>query len=373
MLPANAAENPHGVAFRVRSHLEHMEKIGGRYGQGPMVTMVSPGPDGTTATELLSLPSHLDAEASRPLWQPLFDQLRSRLRERGQEDIATLGLFHDTWATKAEVELFHEMTGGMPWTIQSHGGPAEGKRMYDVTPIAYQAVVWSVRFSDDGADGHGRGKGILESFHGWNRPVLWSQFDRFSREEHPTTRWLRYPEVCITGAQRGPGRLGAEYWRVLRDNRDRRTGRSYERYPESSWRNLVIPEAVMAPGPGGAVATNRMEALRAGVQECEARIVLEHALTDAERKARLGTDLARRCEEHLQARHMMMWLSLSNLQFYHTRPGSDKGWETTCLARNWRNQANVGGHNWFLSSGHQERTAELFALAGEVTRALAGP
>lgn len=372
MLPKNARENPHGIAFRVRSHMDHMDKIGGQYGMGPMVTVASAGADGDVTSENVILPSHLDAAASRPLWQPMFDELRERLRKRGMEDIAVLGLFHDTWATKEEVQLFQDMTGGMPWAMHSHGGPAEGKLMYGIAPIAYQAVVWDVRFSDDGADAHGKGKGIMESFHGWNRAVLWSQFDRFNRERHPCTRWRRQAEVCITGAQRGPGRLGAEYWKVIRDNRGRRAGRSYERYPESSWRNLVIPEALMAPGPNGAMATNQMEALREGVQECEAIIVLEQALVDEGLKAQLGPDLARRCEEYLHARHMMLWLSLSNLQFYYTRPGSDKSWETYCLARNWRNSPNVTGHNWFLSSGYQERTEQLFALAGEVARKLEG-
>lgn len=370
MLPKSSLQNPHGIAFRVRSHLEHLQKIGAEYGLGPMVTVASAGADGNVTTEPVIMPSHLDAAASRPLWQPLFDELRERLRKLGMDKIAMLGLFHDTWATKQEVEFFREITGGMPWAMHSHGGPAEGALMYGIAPIGYQAVVWDVRFSDDGADTHGKGKGFIESFHGWNRKVLWSQFDRFSRESHPCTRWRHQAEVCITGAQRGPGRLGAEYWMVLRDNRGRRVGRSYERYPESSWRNLIIPEALMAPGPSGAVATNQMEALREGLQECEAIIVIEQALMDEGLKAQLGPDLAKRCEECLRARHMMLWLSLSNLQFYYTMPGSKNSWETTCLARNWRNHPNLTGHNWFLSSGYQERTAELFTLAGEVSRKL---
>ena len=128
----------------------------------------------------------------------------------------------------------------------------------------------------------------------------------------------------------------------------------------------------MAPGPDGPVATGRMEAFRQGIQECEARIVIERALMDSKLKAKLGAELVKRCEEHLHARHMMMWLNLSNLQFYHKRPGSSRRWETTCLARNWRNAANVTGHNWFVSSCYQERTAELFDLAGEVERATRG-
>ena len=87
----------------------------------------------------------------------------------------------------------------------------------------------------------------------------------------------------------------------------------------------------------------------------------------------MGADLAHRCEEYLRARHMMLWLSLSNLQFYYTRPGSKNGWETTNLARNWRSHPNVTGHHWFLSSGYQQRTAELFSLAGEVEKKLRNP
>ena len=370
MLPKSALQNPHGIAFRVRSHLEHLQKIGGEYGIGPMVTVESSGGNGKPTRENVTLPSHLDATASRPLWQPLFAELRQRLRKRGWEQMAVLGLLHDTWATKQEVQFFQEVTGGMPWAMHSHGGPAEGELLYKIAPLGYQAVVWDVRFSDDGANTHGRGKGIIDSFHGWNRNVLWCQFDRWSRESDPCTRWRQQAEVCITGAQRGPGRLGAEYWKVIKDKKGKRTARAYERYPESDWRNLVIPEAIMAPGPSGAVATNQMESLRAGVQDCEALVVIEQALLDDGLRTQLGADLVGRCEQYLRARHMMLWLSLSNLQFYHTKPGSKNAWETTCLARDWRSHPNVTGHNWFLSSGYQERTAELFALAGEVTKKL---
>ena len=199
MLPKSSLKTPHGDAFRIRSHLEYLQSIGAEYGIGPMVTVESVGADGKLKRQNVVLPPHLDPAASKPLWQPLFDALRQRLKKRGMEKIAMLGLLHDTWATKPEVQFFREITGGMPWAMQSHGGPAEGKLLYDINPIGYQAVVWDVRFSDDGANEHGRGKGILESFHGWNRNVLWSQFDRWSRESDPCTRWRQQAEVCITG------------------------------------------------------------------------------------------------------------------------------------------------------------------------------
>ena len=77
----------------------------------------------------------------------------------------------------------------------------------------------------------------------------------------------------------------------------------------------------------------------------------------------------RRCEEYLHTRHMMMWLSLSNLQLYYDKPGSRS---KRHHARRWRDRPNVAGHNWFLSSNWQQRTAKLYTLAGEVTRKLNG-
>jgi hypothetical protein len=114
------------------------------------------------------------------------------------------------------------------------------------------------------------------------------------------------------------------------------------------------------------VATQRFEALREGVQECEARITIERALADADLRAQLGEDLARRCEEYLKARSVLLRLALGNMPHY-----------TRSMARapqNWMIRANstslwtLSGHNFLLSSDYQERTAELFALAGEVAR-----
>jgi len=153
---------------------------------------------------------------------------------------------------------------------------------------------------------------------------------------------------------------------VVRDKRGDRAATSFERYSESSWRNLFIASSLLAPGTDGPVATRRLEAFREGVQECEARITIEEALYDPELKVRLGDDLAGRCEGYLQARHMMLWLSLWSMQCYYRYPEKQERYE----GGGWRSLQNVAGHNWFLGSGYQERNWQLFALAGEVASAL---
>jgi len=236
--------------------------------------------------------------------------------------------------------------------IQSHGASLRGGKLYDVASVRYNARVWMVTFSDDNADRPSRGyRGGIESHRGWEQEELVIQYDRFTHDRHPATRFLQWPTVSITGGQRGLGRLGADYWPVLRDKRGRRMGKSYQRYPESDWLLLVIPDSFLGPGPEGPVATNRMEAFREGVVEAEARIVIERALANEAGRTKLGEELAKRCEDVLYRRHMMMWLSLSDLQ--------NKGW---------RWPVALAGHRWFIGSDWQQRRRELFDLAGEVEK-----
>ena len=155
-------------------------------------------------------------------------------------------------------------------------------------------------------------------------------------------------------------------WSVMRDKRGRRTGMAFMRYPESNWRMLLIQTTFMAPGPEGPIVTDQFEAFREGLQECEARITIERGLKDEAGRRKMGADLVKRCEEYLDMRHNMLWLTLSSLQL-EAKPGSRKG------AYGWRwGSRNVAGDAWCLGSNWQERTGRIFELAGEVERKLAG-
>jgi hypothetical protein len=375
MIPASDAAGGAKERGRQKDLAQHVEKTSGRLGRGPMVTLLDAA---TGKTDLVTLPPHFDAAVSKPLWQPLFDGLLARLRKRGLEDKSMLGLQTDAWASREEHQLFKDLSGGLPWVVQSHEGFCnnwqqmmlpDDQLMHGISKIGYQARVWAVTFSDDNAD---RGRGYLggmKSHRGWSRPDLVAQFDRFSRECSSNVYWQHLAETAITGSQRGNGRLGADYWKVIKNKKGKRVARVHERYPESSWLLLTLPEALLAPGPEGPAASDEMEAYRLGVQECEARIVIERALGDREAAARLGADLVGRCERCLADRHAKMWLSLSDLQLFYDYPGAR--WGPSYMAGSWRAGSNVGGSHWFLGSGYQERTAELFALAGEVAKELA--
>jgi len=348
MLPTETSQREGlGRTYYLRDKLS-----AGLAGKGPLVTVSDPA---TGTTEDVFLPPHSDA-AGLGLWRPLIDELRARLSQRGLEGAMMLGIASDMWPAPADAALFHEACGDVPWVIHSHSGfPAaisKGQRLHGTMRFAYQACMYGLKAS------------VWPSLYGWRREHLVARFDRRDLDRFASTAWRHLVEPMITGDQRGVGRLGADYWEAVRNKRGNPAGRAQDRYPESHIQKLGINASALAPGPTGPVATQRFEALREGLQECEARITIERALADGALRARLGEDLAKRCEDHLKARSMMLWLSLSNLQLYsRSEARSPENWMAMSCIGAW---SSVSGHNWFLSSGWQERSAYLFALAGEV-------
>ena len=315
-----------------------------KYGVSPEVSLLDP------ATKTIE-PGHLYAYADargKAVWKSLFAKLRTRLAERGLEKAMMVGVVCDTWPTNEQAATIDEVSGNLPWVVHSHGGGGP-------KPVGYAANVFHVNYLADAPQ---------DRVYGWNRPELVVEYRRNEDLNiWPAATVRSYLELNITGTQRGAGRIGADFWPVFRDPRGQRQGRVWERYPQSQWRNLNLFSYVLAPGPDGPVATNRYEFLREGLAECEARIVLERALTDESLKEKLGPDLSKRCEDVLEERSRAMIAGVSCLNVGGQRV-------ITQPTTYWLNQP--AGNAWFLSSGWQARRARLFALAGEVAAKTAG-
>jgi len=116
--------------------------------------------------------------------------------------------------------------------------------------------------------------------------------------------------------------MSADLWPVLPDSRGRLHSIS-ARYPESGWGACDLRQnPFLKPGPHGAISAGRLEMIRDGLQECEARIFIESALLDLRKS------------------------------FVHSSQG-------------------LRGAIKFLGSGRQDRVKELYALADEVAGKLA--
>jgi Glycoside hydrolase 123, catalytic domain len=318
-------------------------------GKGPMVTMLDPK-TGRTWNEHLT---PYEDPASDALWRPLVTALSKRLEARGLAKTMMFGMMNDIRPTKAEVSRFNDMRPGTPWVCHSHGTPRHGRLYQGVVPMGYSATVWSTSFASGEPE---------KPMYGWKREHLVVDYERSrSISSLMQTTWRHIVEWNITGGQRGSGRIGADFWPVMKDKRGRLAGYVWSRYVQSSWRNLDLHGYTLCPGPDGPVPTTRFEALREGMQECEARIAIERVLSDPEQVKRLGDDLEARCRKLLADRTRAMFRSLSMLQMSHTRQHYP-----TC----WRTSTGLAGYRWYLQSLWQDRNLALYTLAGEVERKL---
>lgn len=324
-----------GRGFQVETGLKQAK-------DGPMVTVL----DRATGTlELVTMDDYPTAE-SKAAWTALFTQLRERMRARGLEQTMHLGMVSDFWADREQVEALNEITGKLPWTNAAHHFQKDG--LYGgLAPCGYQSAFFGTQFQ------YGR------SQSGWRGEKLIAQFDRVGLDAYSMVRWRVFPEQSVTSNVRGAGRLGGDTWHVVKDRNGRRAARVWERFPGGNWGYLNANSSVLAPGPDGAVATMRFESLREGAQEAEAIITLEEALGDKAAVERMGPELAEQCKQVLDERRLCMWKSLA---IWHSGAGS--GHEAT----SWRGQPGISGYVWYLGSGWQNRTQELFRLAAEVSR-----
>ena len=309
-------------------------------GKGPVVTVVEGG-----EAKWFQLPQYSDP-AARPLWEELARGLRADMKQRGMEKNMLLGLATDSVPAPAVIDFWKQLLPGVCWASHAHSF----RDKIGGVPVALTSAVWPPRFV--AYDGTSR--------QGWRNPRLMVQFARDLTDLHPPTVFGLIGEHNIGGDQRGFGRFGADFWPVLKDTGGQRADRISGRYPKASWRNLNIKTALLGPGPDGPVATARFEALREGIQQCEARIFIEQALDGGQ----LPTELAARCRELIARRNRALTMGLSP----HKAEGfldakSDK------RVHDWRDWGKVGYYAYLLS-GWQERSGELYDLAEVVAEKL---
>ena len=314
-------------------------------GLGPLVTLVEPN---TGKTRDLQLPLYTKEEKSKLLWQPLLAELRARLRKRHLERQMLLGYCHDAEPAKEVVTFFRELMPGVPWLRQAH---SRRHNLHGV-PYALQMLVWSSNFLVY-PDVNYRG--------GWKKAYV--QFPRNHRNNWPITSFSLMAEMNVMSYQRGFGRLGGSFWPLFKDKRGRPRGSVATRYPKVRWRNLAIATSMLAPGKDGPISTVRLEMIREGVQECEARIFIEDVLGDENKRKQLDASLAGRCEAMLRER------TAAVLQ--GTSPHSVCGFLKSRGADWWNYPSQVGMH-WYLQSERSKRTRKLYALAAEVAKVIEG-
>ena len=263
--------------------------------------------------------------ASIKFWKPVLDGIRQRAKERGWEDVLSLG--HQSYCTdppKEQVDAVHEMWPEAVWSFSSHNSTlgkffsgSKGTRM----PVLYGACVWT--------QGNLEKRGYKRLLARIDKPNIWTTAARdWYRDSSNVFLLRRLLEDVIMRGHNGVGQMGADLFPIEGKTKGRYWHHNYNRGglgPEFSTR------CILAAGKDGPIATERYEMFREGLQLCEIILRLQQML-DANK---ISGDLAKRVDD--------------------------------CLER--RSDAYLGGY-W---EGQIERDRELLELAGEVGKAAGQP
>jgi hypothetical protein len=285
-------------------------------------------------------------------WKPVLNGMRERLVQRGLGKSMMLGLSGDFSPTVEALNNFAAAAPEAPWVIHSHTYWEDLHKR----PVGSLASIWGIMGPRDPAeprDYYGN-----QRFCGWKNPfvLVFPRAGSFCllRPTSHLGMHRELAEACLTAAGRpnakppgvrGFGRLGADFWNVIGDKTRRAS--ILGRYPETELGALHVSfatAALLAPGRDGAISTMRFEMLREGLQEAEARIAIEKALTAPELQSRVPADVAARLQGLLDER----------VRDYLRAAGA----------------YSVGNEDWlwFASSGWRARTARLYAAAAEAQR-----
>jgi Glycoside hydrolase 123, catalytic domain/Glycoside hydrolase 123 N-terminal domain len=238
------------------------------------------GFDPKTATSSLVKAPAYDQEGAKAFWKPAADGMRERIEKLGWGEALMLGAGDDFIPSKTVCRLWKELLPKAGWVSYSHDIFSS---YHGIAAVGYATTVWKPKWAPPPSKGRLRG---------WNRKNLVCHFDRDSWRKPAQSQLFQLSYLAsdrnITGAQRGFGRISADFWKVLKGSH----GRSYSisaRYPDSSKGQLQIRMVpYLSPGPKGAISTVRLEMMREGLMECEARIIIESALLDKAACAKLS-------------------------------------------------------------------------------------
>ena len=321
--------------------------------------------------EMIPLPA--DPGGAR-LWGSLMAGIRDLIKSHGwSEDIISLALAGDQAPTQQTLDAFQKYAPYAGWAVWTHGRAdkplwrfqGEQKILYAngmdvryyVHPYTPAPAGWVRRPGVQVA----RGKLSDGIQGGWNQtlPIYASGRNDLHKyatpaqyRNFPNGMMLGYPEIGFGDDKGGAGFafVWLDFWRIKGDTYWFSFQPFFCRLCQVMTRNNS--PSLVEPGPDGPLVTVRYEMLREGLQETEARVVIERALLGGT----LDDDLAGRCRAFLA---QMIDVRFKGGKFTGGHAGSSLG---------------APGHMWGTLEypAWQEATARLFNLTGEVAMAL-GP
>ncbi|HOX08981.1 MAG TPA: hypothetical protein PK280_21475, partial [Planctomycetota bacterium] len=320
----------YGKPFPIRLNCWGEAGKEGKNGCVTDVTVVEP--DGKLGTMEQPL---VGTEESYNFWKPVVDESLKRMKDRGWLDVTAFG--HSSYCYPAKTEVVTIARKLWPegvWSYTAHNGVlggAWGTSEKGVSmPVKYSVCVWT--------EGALRPRGAADLVK--PRPSIWVDTIRTRhRDWSPLIVIRQLPEEAAQRGMDGVGDFGSDLFPIKKEG-----GRGF--YCLGNGRGTGGPNdaqrAILAPGPDGAVATERFENFREGTEIAEAILYLERML--AEKK--ISGDLEVKVNKYLTERGEVF------IKYWYSKRASvwDAGMRTTV-------------------PGQVERDAQLLALCAEVAAA----
>jgi hypothetical protein len=260
----------------------------------------------------MEAPVHGSPEA-KAFWAPACKEIRERLEKRGLLGATMMGINGDYYTpTQSIANMLVELMPGMKWISNSHEDKRGGS-VCKVLPVGYNTFVYAKTIYPPTwltwDDKRQVGWRLVNKVDIYPRGAVTGQYLNAGQM---LGVWRLTVETVGFNNSSGVGRAGFDFWPVGMATRAtqgiheiKRSLTICARYPPS-WDQLnmdVACENLVAPGPNGPLPTERFENLREGMQEMEARAFVEKAVIDPALRAKLGEDLAKKCQRLLDERH----------------------------------------------------------------------
>jgi hypothetical protein len=249
------------------------------------VTLLDPE---TGKHDKLTVPAY-GTEESKAFWQPVLLAIKERLAKLGLEKSICLGVLIENRLPEAWTE-FQEILPEAGWLKGCHRSTTatEPIPMPGGSKIVLQEHAYPYGLARP-----------LEKLPAlpriWEPGRVGVHFFRGRAEQDDLQKFRLSTERNLFVGSRGIGRMCLDYWSVIEAKSARNT-HLFNRWPQSSsaQRGPYVFELAW-PGPDGPLPTLRFEAIREGLQEAEAMILLAEA--QAEFADRLGEELTAECRQ----------------------------------------------------------------------------
>ena len=245
-------------------------------------------------------------DASKEMWGRFNKGIKPVLAKFGLEESKLFGLIGDARPTKVAMDDICSGDDNPRWAVHSHHYCDE----WQGYKIGYAIALWGINL-DICDPNMGLGFGWNTDFWLSYYPRELKMFSDLTEFRYKMEMWnggVSLHEMKYKGNSRyscGLGRIGGDFWKVVKDQRGNLRSTLAGVYPETYWGQLNLNlciSSILAQGAKSAIPTVRSEAFREGSQDAEVRIFIEKAVEQLNWREKLGEEMSTRLREQLNDR-----------------------------------------------------------------------